>query len=83
MSANAWKLAAILAAIATVVFAADMFMAAPGNQSAARAVMIVGVVIFMFTFALAIGGVTAGLLRGFRQWRDRHDRGAHAGAADR
>ena len=61
MSVNILKLSVVLAALASAVYAANMFMASPGNPGAAQAVMLVGVAIFLFTLLLSLGALVAGV----------------------
>ena len=76
MLANIPKLTAAIAAIGSAAYAANMFMATPGNPGAGLAVMLVGIAIFLFTLLLSLGALVAGIWRAVLKWRKEH---AHAG----
>lgn len=77
MSVNILKLSVVLAALASAVYAANMFMASPGNPGAAQAVMLVGVAIFLFTLLLSLGALVAGVWRAVQHWRELHQQAGH------
>jgi uncharacterized membrane protein YidH (DUF202 family) len=67
MATHPWRLAIVATAASGAALAADMFQAAPGNESAARGVALLGAAICLFCLSLSVGALVAGIWRAIHQ----------------